>query len=85
MLWVPLSLEMPHQGSSNDHHQHRFLRRNKQNYPLIIIKYHQIHTLSILLHCQSVEPNKGKNYLPTTSMHFPCSYDMHRCHIKVFQ
>ena len=33
------SLESPHWGDSNEYPQHMFLRRNKQNYPLIITKY----------------------------------------------
>ena len=36
-------------ASANGHPQYRFLGRNKQNYPLIIMKYHQISTLSLLL------------------------------------
>ena len=42
------SLELPHRGDSIEHPQHRFLQRNKQNYPLIIIKYSQLRTLSLL-------------------------------------
>ena len=33
------SLELPRQGDSNEHPQHGFLLRNKQNYHLIIIIY----------------------------------------------
>ena len=33
------SFKSPRQGDSNEHPQHRFLWKNKQNYPLIIIKY----------------------------------------------
>ena len=43
------SLESPRRGDSNEYPQHRFLLRNKQNYHLIIIKYHQIRTLFLLL------------------------------------
>ena len=35
------------------------LCRNKQNYLLIIIKYHQIHTLSVLLDT-TIEPRREK-------------------------
>ena len=42
------SLESPRQGDSNEHPQDRILWRNKQNYPLIIIKHHQIPILSVL-------------------------------------
>ena len=34
---------------SNEHSQHRFLLRNDENCLSIIIKYHQIRTLSLLL------------------------------------
>ena len=37
------------QGDSNEYPQHMFLQRNKQNYPLIIIKYPPY-----LFHCVSV-------------------------------
>ena len=43
------NIESPWRGDSNEHPQHRFLGRNKQNYHLIIIKYHQICTLFLLL------------------------------------
>ena len=43
------SLELPRRGDSNEHPQLRFLWRNKQNYHLIVIKYHQIRTLFPLL------------------------------------
>lgn len=47
--------DSPHRGDPNEHQQHRFLRINKQNFYLIIIKYapylnyHQIRTLSCLI------------------------------------
>ena len=42
------SLESPQRGDSNGYPQHMFLRRSKQNYPLIITKYP-----SYLFHCQN--------------------------------
>ena len=38
-----------HRDDSNQHPQLRFLPRNKQNYPMIIIIYYRISTLSVLL------------------------------------
>ena len=46
------SLESPWWGDSNEHQQHRFLWRNKKNYPLIVINYHQICNISLLLRRQ---------------------------------
>ena len=41
MLWVPIRIALA--SDSNEYPQHMFLWRNKQNYPLIIIKYPLFH------------------------------------------
>ena len=54
--WVPTtcfleySLEVPHQGASNEYPQHMFLRRNKKNYPRIITKYSSLTSPLIIIY-----------------------------------
>ena len=50
------SLESPRRGDSNEYPQHMLLWRNKQNYHLIITKYHHLfHSSSTHKHLQGPE------------------------------
>ena len=77
------SLESPRRGDSNEHPQHRFLWRNKQNYHLIIVKYHQIRTLSLLLNSRVLEHVGNGNNKDNTTLDF-VSREMDKLNINKF-